>query len=1806
MAGFGDGNDIKITVTLDVKDAVEATKKLTDEINLFLSRVDAPFKKLAEVSKESSKVQIAEIRAKRDIELETLTNLDKADQRKHERIIERLQQQVALEKNASNELTRLEKLRVEESIKLANQKQAVVKKSLEESTKLEIAELAKQLEAEKSKNIQEAKNFSEAEKTKRAEINKTIAEIKLETAKIRKGGGGGLNDTEGSGKLLDAFKKSLLGLSFQFGNVNVGFASFINNFKNLGLVGGSIAGVIAAVGAIQKLDKAIDELAAQANKVEGLSAGFQTLQKTVGQDPSKSIQALREATQGLVSDVDLYQRANQAVLLGVPTETFNEAAAAAVKLGRAMGIDAAFGLESLSLGLGRQSRLYLDNLGIIVSAEEAYKNFGAAIGKSAQDLTDAEKKAAFFAEALKKIKERAEELPDPLDTVGIALQRVQAAQDNANAKFSEGFNSSRNLTDAYKEQAKIAEQNAAINERFGTATAEVGSFFKGLANDIRSGLTLAKVGFTEFVDLFADLSKEDQLKTLEGKINDLAESTNRLREVRAKGGLGPTLTARLAEEEQALANAQKEAEALRLEIQKLRAEGAQGIKINVDTSDISTAQNDFKNFFTTLRQDTSELGGAIQVPGVNPETVNAAAKAYEELALKQLQGKTSAAEFNAEFSKIENSVASVVQASTLKPLAEELVALQKASQVAGADADTYARKIAEVTAKIDAAKTSAGLYGATQKQLEKVFNRAGGAAKKAYQEILSAQTKTGNDAKKKLKQQEEQLRQFTRSLGRALDQAIPSDIQQQLVDIFNDPQLSAEELRIKVQALGEQFLKAGGDFQAFAKEVGGLNDLKNEFPDRPIIGGAKQQAELDEYNKALINAQRSAVNLRDILFGEEFNNGKKAGGGFFGFDIGEAFGPETEAQIANAVGGALQTAFSMAVDGFTRDDVPELAGAIGGAIGTAVGAYFGGQAGGQAGAVIGTELGKIIGEALKTFGEDTPGTKERKEVDKYFAELFDGERLGIVIEGEIFKEVQKRKKSGWGAIGGAIGAGIAGPVGAAVGVAIGAAVDDSLDTVGQQVKEKIPPTFLALGDIVFNGFTRFAGDVRFGIEEAGRGFNAFSSYFQTLPGDVQAAFNGIGVAYGQLLGVSEETAKLIGTALANNIGGSLQNLQVLIQATGESAEDLAKGVIKSFLDSKLSIDDAYNSLAQIQNLYEQGIPGAVGAYQEAIDNLNNSLQTDSPGRYAIDSLRDIGAEGEEAGAAFNNVISSLAGTFGFAADQQARLFEALKLSGINSLQQLAKASDEQLLTLLKNINAIRQNAEAPLASVPVVTTPSTGTGRGPKKKTPAEIAAELLKKQTEEARKLAGESQKYLNIIEQINNKTLTQTEGGKLLLKLQQDILAQVIKRDKYEKLINAELDKGANADPKKLAGYERVLKKVQEALDELNKKTNEATRNYKQLDISGIIPLIKDSNNLGVVARQIGVDLQTNVDVLVKGFLQGRLSIEEVNAEIKKTKDLLGAGIPDAVGAVDQAFKNLQDAGTKGGAFSTDAFRDIFAEYREKFNKEGSALREAQRQQLVASVDAAKAALASAVGPEATDAAKKSLDTAKKALQDFYSEVPAPDLSDLRDQLSKTFGSAEIDKFFRALDESGMRSFEDFEKAGDESIIAILGRLKELGFTFNQTTGDITKINDGLVDAEKGANAGFDPLKEAIDLVKSFNDATNKLPAAFNDTTAAAGKLNGPLTKIAKQFAGIMEKLALLGGNKFENDVVFNIRTIGDKGGKALVDIIFGDGSDTGIDTGNGGDGNDKNKKKRGEKDKDKEKVGGRGRGGRGRGRR
>ena len=99
-----------------------------------------------------------------------------------------------------------------------------------------------------------------------------------------------------------------------------------------------------------------------------------------------------------MSEFDLFQQANNAMVLGV-TKNSDEMAHmfdVAQRLGAALGKDTRHSVESLITGIGRQSRLMLDNIGIIVKSDEAYEKYAKSLDTTADKLTDAQKKQAFL------------------------------------------------------------------------------------------------------------------------------------------------------------------------------------------------------------------------------------------------------------------------------------------------------------------------------------------------------------------------------------------------------------------------------------------------------------------------------------------------------------------------------------------------------------------------------------------------------------------------------------------------------------------------------------------------------------------------------------------------------------------------------------------------------------------------------------------------------------------------------------------------------------------------------------------------------------------------------------------------------------------------------------------------------------------------------------------------------------------------------------------------------------------------------------------------------------------------------------------------------------------------------------------------------------------------------------------------------------------------------------------------------------------------------------------------------------------
>ena len=222
-----------------------------------------------------------------------------------------------------------------------------------------------------------------------------------------------------------------------------------------GVVAGGVAAVATAALNLAHtlgttLVNSIGEVITRGGEVAGIAQSFERLSGGAGQAEG-ALSTLREATRGLVSNFDLMQSSNKAILLGLglSEREMGDLAKTATVLGRAMGMDATKSLDDLITALGRSSPMILDNLGLTVKLGEANEAYAAKLGKTSSDLTDAEKKQAFMTAAMAAARTKVAELGEAQLTLTERLQQASTWYQNVFDRVSRGIVESPKLAAAF-------------------------------------------------------------------------------------------------------------------------------------------------------------------------------------------------------------------------------------------------------------------------------------------------------------------------------------------------------------------------------------------------------------------------------------------------------------------------------------------------------------------------------------------------------------------------------------------------------------------------------------------------------------------------------------------------------------------------------------------------------------------------------------------------------------------------------------------------------------------------------------------------------------------------------------------------------------------------------------------------------------------------------------------------------------------------------------------------------------------------------------------------------------------------------------------------------------------------------------------------------------------------------------------------------------------------------------------------------------------------------------------------------------
>jgi len=238
---------------------------------------------------------------------------------------------------------------------------------------------------------------------------------------------------------------------------------FDTNGKRLAQTNGSIANSFATIRSKMLLwsfamsmgIRQLTQMGKEAAVLEGMSRAFDTLSGGT-ENATVAIDKLRGATNNTMSDFDLFQQANNAMVLGVSrnSDEMAEMFDIAQRLGRALGKDTRMSVESLITGIGRQSRLMLDNIGIIVKSEEAYEAYAKKLGKSTDDLTDAEKKQAFLTATMESARQKVADLGvETLSTVD-KFDQLTTSADNLQNRIGNAVHAFEPLIDILTQVAE--------------------------------------------------------------------------------------------------------------------------------------------------------------------------------------------------------------------------------------------------------------------------------------------------------------------------------------------------------------------------------------------------------------------------------------------------------------------------------------------------------------------------------------------------------------------------------------------------------------------------------------------------------------------------------------------------------------------------------------------------------------------------------------------------------------------------------------------------------------------------------------------------------------------------------------------------------------------------------------------------------------------------------------------------------------------------------------------------------------------------------------------------------------------------------------------------------------------------------------------------------------------------------------------------------------------------------------------------------------------------------------------------------
>ena len=228
-------------------------------------------------------------------------------------------------------------------------------------------------------------------------------------SKIAKGADNAAKSTDKATESADRYSRGQKGVAGATSNSSKAFSKMQSG---MGGVVGAYAALAANVFALTAFFGALQ----RATAVQQLTEGLTELGKASGLAMTTLSQGLVKATGNALSLEESMRSVALITSAGLDPSSIEKFGKVAKDASIALGRDTADSLARLSRGVTKLEPELLDELGIMVRLDEASENYARSIGKTANELTNFEKRQAFMNATLKQGEEKFGSIGDAVDS----------------------------------------------------------------------------------------------------------------------------------------------------------------------------------------------------------------------------------------------------------------------------------------------------------------------------------------------------------------------------------------------------------------------------------------------------------------------------------------------------------------------------------------------------------------------------------------------------------------------------------------------------------------------------------------------------------------------------------------------------------------------------------------------------------------------------------------------------------------------------------------------------------------------------------------------------------------------------------------------------------------------------------------------------------------------------------------------------------------------------------------------------------------------------------------------------------------------------------------------------------------------------------------------------------------------------------------------------------------------------------------------------------------------------------------------